>query len=224
MNESSSAAPAGRALPIDPAVAVALLFFVSGGAALLLETAAVRAFVDLFGSTAASLGAIGGAFLACLALGALALGPLADRTRRPLRLYALLEAAACAGGLLALFVLARLDALATSFARAELSGDARPVARLLVAFAVLVIPVGALGGTLPVLARVRRGLVGRAAAAGVLQAANALGGAVGAFLAGAWLLAALGTAGTWRVAALLNGVVALVAALLARSAGPAADE
>src|SRR6185369_5834121 len=79
-----------------------------------------------------------------------------------------------------------------------------------------VVPVGALGGTLPVLARVRRGLVGRAAAAGVLQAANALGGAVGAFLAGAWLLESLGTSGTWRVAALLNGLVAALAALLAR--------
>jgi spermidine synthase len=222
MNESSASAPAARTLPIDPAVAVALLFFVSGGAALLLETAAVRAFVDLFGSTAASLGAIGGAFLACLALGALALGPLADRTRRPMRLYAVLEAVACAGGLLALFVLARLDALADSFARAEVAGDARPAARLLVGFAVLVVPVGALGGTLPVLARVRRGLVGRAAAAGVLQAANALGGAAGAFLAGAFLLNVLGTTGTWRVAALLNGLVALVAALLARGADAAA--
>ena len=222
MNESSAPAPAARALPIDPAVAVALLFFASGGAALLLETAAVRAFVDLFGSTAASLGAIGGAFLASLALGAVALGPLADRTRRPLRLYAILEAIACAGGLLALFALARLDALADPFARAEMKGDARPLLRLLVGFAVLVVPVGALGGTLPVLARVRRGLVGRAAAAGVLQAANALGGAFGAFLAGAWLLESLGTTGTWRVAALLNGLVALVAALLARSADAAA--
>jgi spermidine synthase len=232
MSESTAALPAGRvaapappaataALPVDPAFVVALLFFVSGGASLLLETAAVRAFVELFGSAAASLGAIGGAFLVCLALGAVALGPLADRSRRPLRLYALLESVACLGGLLALQGFARLDAVATAFARAEVAGAPQVALRLLVAVALLIVPVGAMGGTLPVLARLRRGLVGRAAAAGVLQAANALGAAVGAFVGGAFLLAALGTRGTWMLAAGLSGAIAVVAWALGRAADAA---
>jgi spermidine synthase len=225
MSETAASAPDLRApapaaaLPVDPALTLALLFFVSGGASLLLETAAVRAFVDLFGSTAASLGAIGGAFLACLALGAAVAGPLADRARRPLRLYALLEAIACGGGLLALQGLRALDTVADAFAKSELAGSPRFALRIAAAVALLIVPVGALGGTLPVLARVRRGLVGRAAAAGVLQAASALGGALGAFLAGAFLLAALGTSGTWTLASALNGAVAIAAFLLARSSG-----
>ena len=223
MSETAASAPAVRApaaaLQVDPALALALLFMISGGASLLLETAAVRAFVDLFGSTAASLGAIGGAFLACLALGAAVAGPLADRARRPLRLYALLEAIACGGGLLALQGLRVLDSVADAFAKSELAGSPRFALRIVAAVALLIVPVGALGGTLPVLARVRRALVGRAAAAGVLQAASALGGALGAFLAGAFLLAALGTSGTWTIASALNGVVAIAAFLLARSAG-----
>ncbi len=215
------------AAPVDPGVAVALLFFLSGGASLLLETAAVRAFLELFGSTAASLGAVGGAFLVCLAFGAFVLGAQVDRAARPLRWYAALEAIACIGGLLALAATSKLDPLATALAKAEARGDFELAARLLSCVALLIIPVGALGATLPLLARLRaagRTQEGaRAAAAGGLQVASALGATVGAFCGPALLLGSLGTRGTWAVAAAINGLVALAAAWLARGERPLPD-
>ncbi len=214
MNEPQRSPPA-----IDPAAVVALLFFVSGAASLLLETAAVRAFLELFGSAAASLGAVGGAFLLCLALGAWLVGTHVDRARAPLRWYALLEAIACVGGLAALLIGRQLDPVADAFARAEAAGNGRLVARLAWCAALLVVPVGALGATLPLLARLRAATRARGFAAGGLQAASTLGAMAGALLASLVLLEAIGTQATWLLASGLNGAVALAAWWLARHAG-----
>ena len=78
---------------------------------------------------------------------------LADRSTRPLRLYALLELVAGCGGLAAWQALRFLDSWAGWLAARELAGDSVVWLRFLLALGVLLIPVGALGGTLPVLAR-----------------------------------------------------------------------
>ncbi len=205
---------------IDPASIVALLFFASGAASLLLEIAAVRAFLELFGSAAASLGAVGGAFLVCLALGAWLVGARADRVKSPLRAYAWLEAVAALGGFAASWVLHRLDGVADGFARAEVAGDARPGLRLLLCVVLLVVPVGALGATLPFLARLRAATRARGLAAGGLQVASTLGAMAGALLATLVTLRTLGIQATWLLGSSLNLLVALVAFWLARQETP----
>lgn len=216
--QSGSNRAAGTA-PLDAAALVGLLFFVSGAASLLLESAAMRAFLELFGSAAASLGAVGGAFLVCLALGAWLIGTRVDRARRTLLWYAALEAVACVGGLLALWIWKSLDPIADSFARAEVAGDGRMMGRLAVCVGLLLVPVGALGATLPLLARLRAATRPRGIAAGGLQAASTLGAMSGALLASLVLLGSLGMTATWLIAATLNGVVALAAFALARMVG-----
>ncbi len=201
---------------LDTSALVALLFFLSGGTSLLLETAAVRAFLELFGSTAASLGAVGGAFLVCLALGAWLVGTKADRVERPLLWYAALEAIACVGSFVALWAMGGLDWLADSLARSEVAGDGRLWTRLLAAVLVLLLPGGALGATLPFLSRLRAATRTRGIAAGGLQAASAIGAAAGALVASTVLLAAVGTRGTWMIGAGINGLVAVAAFVLAR--------
>ncbi|MBL8840116.1 MAG: hypothetical protein JNL90_01170 [Planctomycetes bacterium] len=219
MNERSRPA-AQESAALDPAALVALLFFLSGAASLLLETAAVRAFLELFGSAAASLGAVGGAFLACLALGAWLVGSRADRVARPLLAYAWLETVAALGGFAALYLLRSLDGAADAFARAEQAGDPRWLGRFALAVGVLLVPVGALGATLPFLARLRAATRARGLAAGGLQAASTLGAMAGALLASLVLLRAVGVAATWQLGAALNGVVALAAFWLARQVAP----
>jgi spermidine synthase len=219
MNDAKAGRPAGRAAavaPLDVAALVSVLFFLSGAASLLLETAAMRAFLEMFGSAAASLGAVGGAFLLCMALGAWLLGTRVDRARRPLRWYAALEAIAAVGGAAALLGFRLLDPVADGFARAEVAGEGRPLLRLMVAFLVLLVPVGALGATLPLLSRLRAATRARGVAAGGLQAASTLGAMAGALLGALVLLDAVGVAATWAIAAGVNGIVAVAAFLLDR--------
>src|SRR5437763_8202935 len=76
------------------------LFFLSGASALIYELVWQRLLNLLFGVSTLSVSAVLAAFMGGLALGGLLFGRLADRTRRPLRLYAWLEAGSALAGLL----------------------------------------------------------------------------------------------------------------------------
>ena len=203
-------------LPLDPIALTPLLFVLSGAAAMAYQVAWIRGFVELYGSTVESLGAVVGAFLSCLAMGALVAGRIADRHPRPLRLYALLEGLAAAGGGLAWFAMGHLEGLAVRFAEAEVAGSSAVLGRFAVALGLMLLPIGALGGTLPVLARLRVGERSRASAAGVLQVANTLGAVGGVLVGSTVLLEAFGVRGTVALAALVNALVGVAALGLAR--------
>src|SRR5262245_56328691 len=85
------AAPDRRA-PSRVAPAVLLAVFVSGVAGLMHQVVWARLLVQLIGATAHAQAAVLGVFMGGLAVGAVALGRRADRTARPLMLYAGLEA------------------------------------------------------------------------------------------------------------------------------------
>ena len=70
---------------------VPLLFFLSGTAALVLETVFLRQMTWVAGSAVTATSLVLAAFMAGLAVGAALLGRLADRVRRPLALYGALE-------------------------------------------------------------------------------------------------------------------------------------
>jgi MFS family permease len=200
---------------LDTGAIVALLFVFSGAAALIYQVGFIRAFVELYGSSSAALGAVVAGFLVCLAAGAFLVARFADRVERPLQVYAILEAVAAAGGLLGFLVLGRLEPIATALARQPHSATLDGL-RFVLALAVLLIPVGALGGTLPLLARLRNLDRDRGVAAGGLQVANTVGAVLGVFAATLWLLPALGLQGSIGVAALMNAAIALCAVLLGR--------
>src|SRR5262245_63891269 len=99
---------AGTVLPSPPAsVRVrAFLLLASGFAALVYETLWVKQLGRVVGVEVHAVTIALSAFFAGLALGGALLGRLADRTPRPVRLYALLEAGVAVVGVLATLALA----------------------------------------------------------------------------------------------------------------------
>jgi spermidine synthase len=153
-----------------------------------------------------------------LGLGGFVLGPRIDRSERPLRLYAGLEA------LLAVFALATPALLALirqayvgAGGSASLGALGGTLLRLGLAALVLLPPTFLAGGTLGAAARALEHEGDRPRrATGLLYGVNTLGALLGCIAATFWLLEALGTRATLWLAALLNLLIAAAAAALAR--------
>lgn len=197
---------------------LAPLLFGSGLCALIYQVAWFREFRLVFGASTLATSAVLAIFIGGLGLGGLYWGPRADKTSRPLWLYASLEigvalTAAVTPGLLWLVRAAYL-ALGGQFALGAALGT---VLRLVLAALVLAPPTLLMGGTLPAVVRAaqsdedaqRRGL-------GLLYGANTLGAVAGAFSSSFFLLEVLGTRQTLWTACLLNLLVAMVARVLSR--------
>src|SRR5438045_8643127 len=99
-----------RARPVVEQVVVGF-FIASGAAGLICQVVWSRELVLVFGNTTQAIATIVTAFLACLGLGSLIGGRLADRIARPLPLYGALELGIAACGLVLPFVFGRLGDL-----------------------------------------------------------------------------------------------------------------
>ena len=73
-------------------------YFFSGFSALLYEIAFARVLVRILGATTPAITSILSFYLLGLACGAILFGMIADRTQKPLKLYAWLELGAAIGG------------------------------------------------------------------------------------------------------------------------------
>jgi len=161
--------------------------FVSGATALIYEIVWTRHLALLLGSTTGAAAAVLGSFMLGLALGAMAIGKPADRSRRPLRWYGLLEIGI---GVYALAFPSLLSMAGRSW---------------LLACAGVALPAALMGATLPVLARAAADTTQRGTRAfGGLYGVNTIGAVFGALLATFVLLESLGLAGTTRLAAFVN--------------------
>jgi predicted membrane-bound spermidine synthase len=181
-------------------LALYLLYGLSGFTALALQVVwqrviGLHAGVDLFSITTVIT-----AFMAGLGLGNLAGGALADRLgpRRSLVAFAVSKAA------LGAFGIASIPLLYDGYRALAPHIDSLWVA-FLFHFALLLVPTTLMGVSLPL---VSRGVVeassDMAARVGRLYAVNTVGAALGAFVAGWFLLGALGFTGTVWVASVLN--------------------
>jgi spermidine synthase len=201
---------------------IAALFFGSGAAGLVYEVVWSKYLANLLGSAAEANAVVVATFMLGLALGARLFGAVADRTVRPLRLYAGLEVGVGAYALAFPKLFAGASALYLKVAP-HIAEGFRGGPKLLVATALLLVPTMLMGGTLPALARyeagrshdIRRGLAR-------LYAVNSIGAAIGAFVAGIRLVPLLGLWGSAACAAGLN--IALGAAAFALSVNPTATE
>ena len=122
---------------------IALLALLSGIPALMVQVVWTREVTLLAGGQLDAIATVVASFFGGLALGARTLGGVADRTPRPLRLYALLE---IASALLGLATFWGLRALESSTALGS-------TGMLLASAALLIPPTVALGGTQPALLR-----------------------------------------------------------------------
>jgi spermidine synthase len=208
---------------------IATLLFSSGACALIYQVAWFRAFRLIFGTSTAASAAVLAIFVGGLGLGGLLIGPRADRHRRPLLLYAQLEAIVAISVALTpiLLTIVRSLYLATG-GTSTLGGVTATVGRLVLSAIVLAIPTIAMGGTLPAATRaVTRDADVRRQDVAALYALNTLGAVVGSGIATFWLLETFGTRSTLWLAAAFNLLVALLAILVDRwstaDTGPAPE-
>lgn len=197
----------------------AILLFISGAAALIYQTIWVKQLALVVGVDVYAVTTAVSAFFAGLAFGGAVFGRWADRMKRPLNLYALLEYGVAFLGYTGTAILAYSPRIF-----AYLQDTAGPAAWFL-PFTLIGLPAFLMGGTLPVLVRALRpdnSSVGRAS--GFLYAANTAGAVAGALITPFFLIPALGVAGAASVAAAGNIIAAIWAqAAAAKSRQPHQD-
>jgi spermidine synthase/MFS family permease len=189
-----------------------LLFLASGAAALVFQIVWFKQLQLVLGSSTYSVSVTIASFFLGLSLGSWLGGRFADRVRRPLRTYAVLELSIGALSLVITLLLSKwavwTPLLAPALRERSLISA---VLTLAVSLATLVVPTMLMGATLPFLAKYvvrERGVL--AARIGVLYGINTLGAAIGCAVAGLWLI---GTLGVWQTAVVGSAIYFVVAIL-----------
>jgi len=205
-----------------PLAALSLLFFCSGTCALIYQILWLRMLGWVFGVTVYAASTVWAIFMAGLALGSFSAGLVADRVRNPLRWFGgaelLIGVTAAATptvltGLQGVYVM-----LYPSFPHTP---AALTAARLVMAFAVLIVPTALMGATLPLVLKAstfRASALGRQV--GLLYGSNAAGAILGTLAAGLYLIPQHGIHGTFLLAAGLNILVGMTAMALAGRVNP----
>jgi spermidine synthase len=194
------------------------LFFLSGVAALIYQTAWHRLLGLFAGADTIAAALVVGAFLLGLGIGSLVAGLLADRLSRR---AALLAFALCEVGIAA-FAVASPWLYYDVIYRELLPLSASRGVIFAVVFAGLLWPTFLMGCSLPFLSKaVVSEIAGSAKLIGWLYGLNTLGAGVGAFVGGWYLIGTFGFDTAVYVGAVLNLVVAAGGLLLARGLGMA---
>jgi spermidine synthase len=202
------------------------LFAVSGAAALIYEVVWTRLLTLQMGHGIAAASTVLAAFMGGLAVGAAVAGHRGGRLspQRALAIYASLELAiAVLALLLPVALTAVRPVLVSAYADGQ-GGTTFALLRLVTSVLLLAAPAAAMGATFPIASRwMVRGAASAAQDAGGLYAANTLGAAAGAVLAGFVLIPALGLSGATWVGVALNITAAAGAYAIARGAAPLAN-
>ncbi len=216
---SGAPGPSGRT-----AALVYTCFFLSGASALVYEVVWMRQLLLTLGSTTSAVSTVLATFMMGLALGARALGGVADRTRDPLRLYAYLEAGI---GVYAVVLPRLMEAVTPFYVTAARALEGSPLAlgplRIASAGALLLFPTILMGATLPVLMRFAGSSRSLGRHLGLLYGTNVAGAVVGCTATGFVLIRFLGVSGANMVAVLVNLSIAALVLLTRRGVPPATD-
>ena len=213
--------PSGTRAPLlDQSTFLTLLgtlFFCSGAAALVYQMLWLRMLGWVFGVTVYAASTVWASFMAGLAIGSLLAGRVADGARHPLRWFAGAEALVGATALATPSALHALQRVyVTLYPSLPQSLAAMTLARLIIAFALLIVPTALMGATLPLVLKSSGFEAALGRHIGRLYAANTAGAIVGTMAAGLYLIPSLGIQRTFILTATINALVA--AAALALSA------
>ena len=193
--------------------ALFILFFLSGAAALIYQTAWHRLLGLFAGADTIAAALVVGAFLLGLGVGSLAAGLLADRLRRR---SALIAFAVCEVGIALFAVLSPWLYYDVIYRELLPIASSRAVV-FAVVFAGLLWPTFLMGCSLPFLSKAAvRQIEGSAQLIGRFYGVNTLGAATGAFIGGWFLIGTFGFDVTIQIGAALNLVVAAGGLWLAR--------
>ncbi|MHC5033432.1 MAG: fused MFS/spermidine synthase [Planctomycetota bacterium] len=203
---------------------ILLLFMVSGFAGLTYELTWTKQLTLIFGVSSGAISTVLAAFMCGLALGSALLGRTADRSRRPLALYGVLEVGIGVSAFCLRYVFDAINSLHVALAQSMPGGAfAFIILRYLLCFAALLVPTALMGGTLPAVSRAwvreQRRIGG---GVGLLYGLNTLGAVLGTLATGFLLLRILGAGDTIRTAVTLNLMAGFTSLWLARRTGATA--
>ena len=205
-----------------PFLPVLLLLFVgSGCAALIYEIVWFQMLQLVIGSTGVSLGVLLGSFMGGMCLGSLALPKYVPMHRHPLRVYATLELAI---GALGLLLLALIPLVGGAYVSVAPSGLGSVLFRAALAGLLLIPPTVLMGATLPAISRYVTTTPVGVSWMGFFYGGNIAGAVLGCLLAGFYLLREFDIVVATFVALFLNVAVAALAAGLSRYATHEASE
>ncbi len=191
---------------------VLLLFIGSGCAALIYEVIWLQLLQLVLGSSAVSIGVLLATFMAGMCIGSLGLARYVSRKRHPLRVYAVIELAVGAFGLL---VLAEMPVVQRAYVAVAAHGAGGLIVRGLFAAICLLPPTILMGATLPAMARWVETTPRGVSWLGFFYGGNTVGAVFGCLLAGFYLLRVFDMPTATFVAVGLNVVVTATAWLLA---------
>ncbi len=200
---------------------IAVLFVVSGASGLVYQIAWFKYLSLFLGNTTYAQTIVLATFMGGLAIGASLWGRRSDRTKHPLKLYALLELAIGAYCLLYPWLIEILRSLFISLVlRTGLPSDSLTVLvlKLLISILTLLFPTILMGGTLPVLVRtISLDIKESGKNVATLYFLNSFGAVVGSMLGGFLMIPIVGLRATVYCAGVVNLCVGGVAWLLART-------
>ena len=204
---------------------VYFFLFASGCCALIYQIAWIRILTVAFGTTVYAVSTVLTVFMLGLAIGSYVFGSLADSSKAPLRLYALVE--------ISLGVYAVAFALvsphfpewtARLFRGSELSQDPVNLANFVAALVVLLLPCILMGGTLPIVAKfVTESMESLGVRVAVLYGFNTLGAVVGCYFEAFVLIRTIGVQSSILLAAAINIAIGACCFLLRPSPSTCAD-
>lgn len=187
-------------------------FFVSGAAGLIYQVCWVRILSLVFGNTVYAVSMVVAGFLSGLAIGSRFWGKRTDAAKRPLKMYALMEAGIAISALVVTLLITVLDnAIVSVMTPESVTGGGWIIIRYALVFIILLPPTMLMGGTLPVMGKmVTESLEGVGLSIGSIYAFNTYGAMAGSFLSGFILIPQLGIWGAIMIALCLNAAVAAV--------------
>src|SRR5215213_3990377 len=196
---------------------IGICFVLSGATGLIYEVLWARMLGLVFGATTVAVSTVLAVFMGGLALGSALAGKLAQRIKKPLSTYGLMEIGIAIYALLVPFLFRWIDHLYVLIWQQLQPGYFTfSLWRFLLSGIVLLVPTTLMGATLPVLAVALVRSSRDSNSVTRLYACNLAGAIFGTLVAGFVLLPALGLRTTILVAAVLNVIVGVIAILLQR--------
>ena len=201
-------------------VLIGLCFVLSGATGLIYEVLWARMLGLVFGATTLAVSTVLAAFMGGLALGSALAGKLAQKIKKPLSFYGLMEILIALYALLVPFVFRWIDHVyALIWQQLQPGYFTFSLWRFFLSCLVLLVPTTLMGATLPVLAAALvRSSRRDSNSVTRLYACNLAGAILGTLAAGFVLLPSLGVKTTIAVAAALNVVIGVIAIVLQRRA------
>jgi spermidine synthase len=182
--------------PMPRASAIQSVFVLSGAAGLIYEVVWSRQLVLVFGNTTQAVSAILTGFFGGMAIGAFFGGRLADRIRRPLRMYGIIELVVVIVVLATPFTFGLIhEAYRGIFPVLEDWPPVLALVRLVLALVALAPATILMGATLPTLTRYLTSSKHLSDAFGRLYLANTMGAILGTIVAGLFLIELFGLYG-----------------------------